>query len=213
MKFQMSTCLKSCLTEYAIFGVFLALAIIIAVAKTNHSLFININSMHQVLPVIVWKFFNIISYRKYLILPILLILITYKWQRDKLVNILILIALYFVVFGALKIIVGEARPYVVLDQNSFYWLNLYEDAEGSAFKSFPSGHTGNMAIFAFAISNLFFQNKKFLQFLMLLLVIMTALTRICTGWHWPLDVITSGLIGYLLVKFCLYFKFDKNKSE
>jgi membrane-associated phospholipid phosphatase len=37
---------------------------------------------------------------------------------------------------------------------------------------------------------------------MLLLLILTAFARICTGWHWPLDVIASGLIGYLLVKVC-----------
>jgi membrane-associated phospholipid phosphatase len=35
---------------------------------------------------------------------------------------------------------------------------------------------------------------------MLFLVVLTALARICTGWHWPLDVIASGVIGYILVK-------------
>ena len=72
-----------------------------------------------------------------------------------------------------------------------------------------------MAIFAFSLNILFFSNKKGLQFLMLALVIVTALARICTGWHWPLDVLASGLIGYLLVKICfvINLKYFKRKNH
>lgn len=196
----------------AIFVAFLVLSLGIFATHSNQSLFYTINGMHELLPVAFWKFFNLISYKKYMILPVLLVVITLIWRKDKLPNVILLILAYFVVFGALKVLIGEPRPYIVLDNNTFYWLNMYEDAAGSAHKSFPSGHAGNMAVFAFAISSMFFQNKRGLQFLMLMLVVITGITRICTGWHWPLDVITSGLVGYILVKICMCIKIGNKKT-
>ena len=193
-----------------VFFVFLILAVVIWINGSNHNLFLQINSQHSLLPDAVWEVFNFISYSKYFILPILLLVITFFKRRDKLVNIVLLIIAYYVVFALLKKLVGEARPFIVLAPDSFFWLNHYEDAAKSAYKSFPSGHTGNMAVFAFALSSMFFANKRILQFLVLLLVIITGLARICTGWHWPLDVLASGLIGYVLVKICLAFPFAKN---
>ena len=192
-----------------IFAFFLILALGIYQSNINHSLFFTINSFHNLLPVKFWEFINLLAYRKYLILQVLLLVITFLWKRDKLLNVIALIMAYFIVFAALKMFFGEARPYIALDPNSFYWLNMYEDAAKSAYQSFPSGHVGNMAVFAFAISSMFFDKSKLLQFLMLLLVLVTGITRICTGWHWPLDVIASGLIGYLLVKICLSINLGK----
>lgn len=186
-----------------LFFVFLILALGIGFSGVNHNLFLVINSHHALLPDGIWLTFNFVSYSKYFILPILLLLITLSMRREKAANIVLLIIAYYIVFAILKKLVGEARPYIVLPEGSFYWLNHYENAVKSAYKSFPSGHTGNMAMFAFAISSMFFDNKKGLQFLMLLLVLFTAFARICTGWHWPLDVLASGLISYVLVKICL----------
>ncbi len=196
-----------------IFTLFLILALGIYQSNTNHNLFLTINSFHTLLPVKFWELINVISYRKYLILQALLLVITFLWKRDKLLNIIILIMAYFIVFAALKTFFGEARPYIVLDPNSFYWLNMYEDATKNAHQSFPSGHVGNMAVFAFAISSMFFDKTKLLQFLMLLFVLITGVSRICTGWHWPLDVIASGLIGYLLVKICLSIRLGRANSK
>lgn len=186
-----------------IFGLFLLGALGIYFSGINHSLFLAINHQHALLPDNVWSFFNLLSYSKFFILPVLLLVITFCWRREKFANVILLVIAYYVVFAALKTAVGEARPYITLPLDSFYWLNHFENAVKSAHKSFPSGHTGNMAVFAFAISSLFFSRKMGLQFLMLLLVVVTALARICTGWHWPLDVLASGMIAYLLVKICL----------
>ena len=203
-------CIFKCSSAF-IFGVFLILGVGIFITNTNQNLFLLINSMHNIIPVHIWEFMNFVSYRKYLILQILLLLITYIWKKDKFLNVILVIVAYFVVFAGLKIIFGEARPYVILDTNSFYWLNMYEDAIKSANQSFPSGHVGNMAVFAFTLNILFFKKSKFLQMLMLLLVVFTGITRICTGWHWPIDVIASGLIGYILVKVCFAFTLSLNK--
>lgn len=189
--------------NWIIFGAFLVLALGIWFSGDNQKLFLTINSYHTIAPDSVWLAFNLLTYSRFLILPILLVIISLLFKRDKFLNIILLIIAYFVVFAILKTVIGEARPYITLPEGSFYWLNSYENSIKSAYKSFPSGHTGNMAIFAFTISSLFFANKKFLQFLMLLLLIVTGLARIYTGWHWPLDVIASGLIGYVLVRICL----------
>lgn len=194
-----------------IFSGFLILAIGIWATGTNQLIFYAINHEHALLPDQVWGFFNLLSYSKFFILPVLLLLITSSLKREMLLNVILLIVSYYVVFYVLKAAVGEARPYIVLPSGSFYWLNYFEDAVKSAHKSFPSGHTGNMAVFAFAISGMFFRGKKGLQFLMLLLVIATALARICTGWHWPLDVLASGLIGYLLVKIVFALPLQRKK--
>lgn len=199
-------------TSSVIFALFLVLGVGIFVTQSNQTLFLKINSMHNILPVHIWEFINFVSYRKYFILQILLLLITLLFKKEKLANVILLIIAYFVVFAALKLAFGEARPYVILDTNTFYWLNMYEDAAKNAYQSFPSGHAGNMAVFGFAISSMFFDKSKFLQFLMLLLVMVVGISRICTGWHWPLDVIASGLIGYLLVKICMHLDLSKRNQ-
>lgn len=199
-------------SQYWIFIFFLGLAFIMWVTGINQSLFLIINEKHNLLSDKIWKVLNFLSYSKFGILPILLLLITIIKRRNKLVNVIILIVSYYILFTLLKKAFGEARPYMVLAKNSFFWLNTFENSVKSAYHSFPSGHTGNMAVFAFAVSIMFFKNNNILQFLMLLLVILVALSRICTGWHWPLDVISGGLIGYMLVKICLSFNLYK-KSD
>lgn len=188
-----------------IFIVFVLLDLGIWITGTNHQLFFIINSHHNLLPKDIWLFFNFIGYTKFFILTSILFLITLVKRRDRLINVILLIFAYYIVFALFKTIVGEARPYIVLPAADLYWLNNFENAVKSAYKSFPSGHTGGMAILAFACSKMFFANKKSLQFLMLLLVVIMGFSRICTGWHWPVDVITSGLIAYVLVKICFAF--------
>lgn len=208
MKCPMSSCSNNCkcIADYGVFLLFLALAVGVYLTKTNQQIFMIINSWYTILPVWLWAAANLLSYNKTMILPILILIITYIWRRDKIYNIILLIISYLAVFLALKYIVAEPRPYVVLDYNGFHFLNLLENKENKAYFSYPSGHVGNIAIFAFAISSMFFENKRFLQLLMLLLVVFIAIARICTGWHWPLDVITSGLFAYVLVKICLRIK-------
>ena len=215
--FLITTPTQRLLPAYSVVAFLLSVVIGLTIWFTgsNHGLFLTINQQHDLMPDKFWLTFNLLSYSKFFILPMLLIILTFVWRRDKLANVILLIIVYFAVFAGLKHLIGEARPYMVLPEGSFFWINLYENAEKSAYVSFPSGHTGNMAIFAFSLNILFFSNKKGLQFLMLALVIVTALARICTGWHWPLDVLASGLIGYLLVKICfvINLKYFKRKNH
>ncbi|MDD3265960.1 MAG: phosphatase PAP2 family protein [Burkholderiales bacterium] len=181
----------------------------IYIEQLNQEVFLYINSYHSLIPNEVWEYTNMITYSKYFIIPATLILITAIGKRENLINVLVLIAIYFVLFMALKHIFHEARPYVTLPTGSFYWSNQFEDTTKSAYLSFPSGHTGNIAIFAFAMNIMFFSKSKIMQFIMLLLIIFIGLARICTGWHWPLDVLASGLIGYILTKIIFAINFEK----
>jgi membrane-associated phospholipid phosphatase len=187
--------------DYAIFLGFVILALIIWLAKLNQPLFYSINKLHIIMPTIAWQTLNFISYPKLFILPLLLLVITFVWRKQRLKQVIILIIAYYLVFEVLKIVVGEARPYMVLPQDSFFWINKFENATKNAYKSFPSGHTGNMAIFVFAICAMF--NRRWLKILLFILLLLAGLSRISTGWHWPLDVISSGLIAYVLVQLCL----------
>jgi len=193
-----------CVKDYGLFLGFVILALIIWLFKLNQPLFQYINSLHSLFPNVVWKGLNLISYAKFFILPILLLLITFVWRKDRIKQVIVLIIAYYLVFQCLKILFGEARPYMVLPEGSFFWINQFENSVKSAYQSFPSGHTGNMAIFVFALSSMF--DKKWLKVLLFLLLLLTGIARICTGWHWPLDVVASGLIGYVLVQICLYRK-------
>lgn len=191
----------NCFREHGLFLGFIALSLIIWIFKLNVPLFYFINSLHVVLPPALWLGINFIANYRTFILPILLLLITYIWFTSKLKRVVILLIAYYLVFGGLKILCGELRPYMILPQNSFFWLSGFEDALKSAHNSFPSGHVGNMAIFVFTLSKIV--NQRWLKILLFLLLLLTALARICTGWHWPLDVMASGLIGYFLVNLIL----------
>jgi undecaprenyl-diphosphatase len=186
----------------ALFSIVLALTLFIAYAGINQSLFLYINHYHGLVPDYIWEAINLVAYSRFFILPTGLILLTIVFRRQYLGNVLGLIVMYYILFSVLKYKFAVDRPYVVLSAGSFYWINLFENALRSAHQSFPSGHCGNMAIFVFALNYMFFAKNKLLQFCMLLLLILCALARICSGWHWPLDVLSSGLLGFLLVKLC-----------
>lgn len=192
---------KICCKDNWLFGVFLIAALAIWIFNLNQTLFFTINSWHVLLPIQIWRGINSLSDSKHFILPVLLLIATLIWRRDMLTRVFLLIVAYYVIFALLKVVVHEARPYMMLPGGSFYWLNQYEDAVKVAHKSFPSGHAGNAAIFAFALSS--FTSRRWLKVLLFMFVVIVCLSRICTGWHWPLDVISSGLISYLLVRVCL----------
>lgn len=176
---------------------------------TNRQLFSLINHYHYVLPDKVWLGLNLLSYVRSFILAIVLIGLTFFLRRDKLINVVVLVMAFYGVFYGLKVFIAEPRPYMVLPSGSFFWLNAYENAIRSAQLSFPSGHAGNMTVFALSVNYLFFAKHQFMRFVMLFLLFLTALARICTGWHWPMDVLGSILVAYLLVVICFSFDFNK----
>lgn len=206
MSYFLKTFISHKLKNWPFMLVFI-LAILIWSLNLNQPLFYVINAHYNTIPADVWEILNLIAYSKAFILPGILIALTFFFKKQELKNVLILIASYYLIFMLLKNLTYEARPFMVLPENSFYWLNHYEDSVNSAYKSFPSGHTGLAAIFVFAVAELFFPKSKFAKAILLIPLICVAIARICTGWHWPLDVLASSLIGYTLVQLFLSKKY------
>ena len=198
----------TCLRSGWLFLVFLLLVVIIGIGHLNQSLFYTINNMYAVLPDFIWSKINLLAYTKYGILVSLLFILTLLFRRQYLLRVVLLIFTFYLVFWILKHVFHEARPYMVLPVGSFHFLTNYEEVVKSAYRSFPSGHTGQMAIFVFAVIKLFFPRNLPVKIILFLLLLLTGFTRICTGWHWPLDVISSGLISYILVQIFLCNKSD-----
>lgn len=190
--------------------ILLSMAVIVW-THSNQWLFYKINAGHRYLPDTVWLVINFLTYPRYFILPVLLIALTWVKRREMLINVVVAIVAYYVLFDFLKITVAEARPHMVLDPHTFYWLNRFEDAIKNAHRSFPSGHTGLMAVFAFSLNHLFFERKPLARVAMLLLLVLTMLARICTGWHWPIDVLASAAIGFALVQLAFSFQVTRRK--
>jgi len=199
---MLKTTSKMCLKNQGLFFLVFLLVLGIWLFKLNQSLFYTINSLHIYLPDKIWQGLNFIAAAKHFILPILLLGLTILFRRDKLFRVVILILAYYIVFAGLKLLISEARPFVVLPHNSFYFLG-HEDSLKDAYRSFPSGHMGNITVFVFALLTLFLPNSTFAKIFLSLFLILIGLARICSGWHWPIDILASGLIAYILVKICL----------
>lgn len=176
-------------------------ALIIWLAKINHTLFFYINSHHYVLSDTILNTINFITWFDTGILPISLIVITFLFRREKLLNVIFLIVAYMIVFSLLKFVFHEARPYIQHNPHDFYWLSSTpEENLDDAYRSFPSGHTGNIAMFVFALFYLFASKKLWLRTFLLLPLVLTMLVRIGTGWHFPLDVLSAALVAFILVE-------------
>lgn len=80
--------------------------------------------------------------------------------------------------------------------------------------SFPSGHaqlsffTG--VIFSFLILNSVSQRQKYLSVLPLIWALLVSLSRVVIGVHYPSDVITGALIGFIGAMIILSFKNIRN---
>lgn len=201
----------SLIRNYWLFCLTLFVTFFIWFSGINHALFFAINEKYYLFPVSLWEIINYVTKPTTGILPGLLLIITFVFRRDKIFNVIILLIVYFLFFYILKTGAHEARPFVQYDPSTFYWLSDFPEGAPipRMYNSFPSGHTGNTAIFAFSLSYLFAQNKRWLQILLLLFIVLTMLARICTGWHFPLDVLAAALIGYLLVQICMNFQIRK----
>lgn len=194
--------LKHVVKNYWFFLLALCAMFVLFFGNMNHALFFYINAHYNLAPDDFWIAIIAISGQKVILCAFLFVL-TYSYKRDKAYNVALLIVTYFVVFYLIKINVHEARPYIQYNPLAFHWLHQADMFE-RAYLSFPSGHTGVVAIVVFAIVDLFLQKKttwvcKILKITLMLFLGLTMLAQICTGWHFPLDVMGSGLIGYFLV--------------
>jgi membrane-associated phospholipid phosphatase len=98
----------------------------------------------------------------------------------------------------LKTIAGRERPFYNDNKGRFHIFTKLE--EGSAFHSFPSGHT----IMAFSMATVVakeYRDKKWVGITSYGLASLVGLSRISLDKHWASDVLIGSILGYAIGNF------------
>lgn len=94
------------------------------------------------------------------------------------------------VANLLKRLFGRARPDQFINTGTFQFQHFLNDW---SFQSFPSGHATTAIATAFVIG---FMAPRFFR-LILLIALMTGISRIVIGMHYPTDVVAGFVVGLL----------------
>lgn len=191
-----------------VFCLFFSITYLIYFFELNQKLFLVLHFTNFHIPKVISTVVDFISYAKHFILSVILFTIVLIFKNDKLKNVILLIALFYILFSILKITHDELRPYAFYSYNLTTFISNCEDAIITYNKSFPSGHIGNMTIFVFSLIQLFFYNNRIIKCMLYALLILTSIVLVSTGCNWPLDILISYLFAYILVKICFSIKFD-----
>lgn len=107
------------------------------------------------------------------------------------------ILLASLVTGGIKIVAGRARPEV--DVNNPRDFQLFRGIQGSAFQSFPSGHTSSAFAFATTISSELARWQPGTRWtvgpVMYTGAALVGISRMYNNKHWASDVIAGAAIG------------------
>ncbi|SEQ57938.1 Membrane-associated phospholipid phosphatase [Devosia sp. YR412] len=90
----------------------------------------------------------------------------------------------------LKRLFGRARPELFIDSGHFQFQHFLNDW---SFQSFPSGHATTAIGTAFIIG---FMAPRYFR-LILLIAVMTGISRVVIGMHYPTDVVAGFVVGML----------------
>ena len=90
----------------------------------------------------------------------------------------------------LKRLFGRARPELFIDSGMFQFQHVFNDW---SFQSFPSGHATTAIATAFAVG---FLAPRYFR-LILLIAVMTGISRVVIGMHYPTDVVAGCVVGML----------------
>jgi membrane-associated phospholipid phosphatase len=105
----------------------------------------------------------------------------------------VLITAIFAIFWVhgLKFLINNPRPAAILSGDVINIIGVH--LRGG---SFPSGHTTTAFIIAGVISNL--RINTLLSWIVLLLAILTGLSRAVVGAHWPMDILGGASGGWVI---------------
>ena len=104
----------------------------------------------------------------------------------------------------IKYIFSNPRPFLTLDS-----VNLLFEHGG--YDSFPSGHT---TIFVAVASSFMFYSRR-LGLVMMFLALITGVSRVISGVHWPVDILGGFILGggfALLVQYS-YLKYQERYGK
>lgn len=139
---------------------------------------------------------------------LLLILFIKKYYNIKLekhhkiaIFFILFVIIELVIVNLLKITFGRPRYYLFEEFKHWYELNPFQFT--NAYKSFPSGHTGDAALL---LGLTLISEKQYTKVLVWIYILCMALSRIILGAHYLSDVLMSIFIVYFI------FKLLQNKS-
>ena len=117
--------------------------------------------------------------------------LAYYGEKRRITIVVLLIAASFsdaICFQVIKPWVGRIGP-----SHEFYdYINLLVSKGGKY--SFPSNHAANSFVFATVLSYFYEKNKTFLY----ILASAIAFSRVYVGVHYPLDIVSGAIIGYII---------------
>lgn len=183
----------------------LVLLLLIVITGSNVFLFLEINSLSEVLPGIVWENLTLLGDA----LVVSLIMLPFIRKRPDLVWTGLIAALIATLMvHTLKPLLDIQRPAAVLDNDTIQLIGpVYH------YKSFPSGHAAT--VFALSAILSWYIKQRWIKTGIVILASLIGLSRIAVGVHWPADILAGAAIGYFAAIagrfFVNLFKWKENK--
>jgi membrane-associated phospholipid phosphatase len=175
-----------------IFGVplvCLILLFVLHIGGWNRGLFLLFNGFAQNFAERIWAFLSFFADG----LVVFVVIFPLIRKKPEHIWAVLIASVLFLIFGqGMKQLIDAARPPAVLTPQEFRLIGpeLTRNA-------FPSGHSATI----FALCGVFCLTtaKTWLRVLLLLLAAIIAFSRIAMGVHWPGDVVTGALLGWVLI--------------
>lgn len=169
----------------------LLVTILMLTAFFNRTLFLQLNTiLNQYIPevILLW----LIDYGDNCVFLFIFILLLLRYKRGAYLGIAALV-LSALLGAFLKWSLNIPRPGSVLAVGDFHTLGKL-----SYQHSFPSGHTiRSFVLFAYAY---YLTSNRTLKLFLFIFAVLSGLSRIAVGAHWPLDVMMGALIPLIIFR-------------
>ena len=198
----MHTPYKINLTLFILFMVCVALVFATGI---NKDLFISINSFTAHISPFIWANLTFLGDT---MAAIALLILFIRKRPDLVWSGIIAAIIGIVIVNVLKVCFNAPRPPEVINNNI---INII--GQVPIGRSFPSGHTAT--IFTLAGILMFFFRPLFVRLGLILIALLTGISRIAVGVHWTSDVLAGAAIGCLCATLGVYsvtkLGWDRNK--
>lgn len=141
-------------------------------------------------------FITILSFYLFSLLFLFWMVKAFKRKDNSFIAAGISLLVTFLAVDFIRYFYEQPRPFIVFEIESLI--------EHAATSTFPSRHSA----MSFAVATLFFVTNQ--QKIIFMLAILTALSRVIIGVHFPLDVLFGGFLGFSLTYLVFRaFRFSK----
>lgn len=117
-----------------------------------------------------------------------------NYTSKHIVNYILVPLLTIILSKILRKIISSRRPFEKFNINSLVYHR--------GGNSMPSNHSASA--FAIAISIIYITNNLYLHITLIIFAIITALSRVLAGLHFPLDVLAGAILAFIVGFFCFF---------